>query len=142
LADVTLHVDDRAIDPLLRPTTDHHAATFVSLTFTTQKKGTKGEIVTHGLSTDDMACPVKATVRLILHLRHHKVTNATPLASYFRHNKRIVIKAADVTTALRLATIATAHQTGLKHTDISARSLRAGGATALMRGRIECKPNR
>jgi hypothetical protein len=137
LADVTLHVDDRAIDPLLCPTADLHAATFVSLTFTTQKNGTKGEIITHGLSTDDMVCPVKATVRRILHLRDHKVTNSTPLASYFHHNKRIVIKSTDVTTALRLATIATAHQTGLKHTDISARSLPAGGAMALMGGRID-----
>jgi hypothetical protein len=31
-----------------------------------------------------------------------------------------------------MATIATAHQTGLKHVDISARSLRTGGAIALM----------
>jgi hypothetical protein len=109
----------------------------VSLTFTTQKNDTKGEIITHGLSTDALACPVKATVRRILHLRQNKATKTTPPASYFHNRKRIPIKAADVTTALRLATIVTAHQTGLKHTDITARSLRAGGAMALMCGNID-----
>jgi hypothetical protein len=68
-ADVELHVDDRAIDPITCSDDDLHAATFVSLMFTTQKNGTKGEIITHGLSTDPLACPVKATVGRILHLR-------------------------------------------------------------------------
>jgi hypothetical protein len=137
LEDIELHVNDRAIDPLTFSDADFHAATFVSLTFTTQKNGTKGEIITHGLSTDALACPVKATVRRILHIRQNKATKTTPLASYFHNRKRIPIKAADVTTALRLATIATVQQTGLKHTDIATRSLRAGGAMALMCGRID-----
>jgi hypothetical protein len=109
----------------------------VFLTFTTQNNGTKGEVITHGLSHDALACPVKATVHRILHLRNHKPSKTTPLASYFHRGKRIPIKAADVTTALRLATIATAQQTGLNHRDISARSLRASGAMALMCGKVD-----
>jgi hypothetical protein len=109
----------------------------VSLTFTTKKNGTKGEVITHGLSHDTLACPVKATVRRIIHLREHKPSKTTSLASYFHRGKRIPIKAADVTTAPGLATIATAHQTGLNHRNISARSLRAGGAMALMCGKID-----
>jgi hypothetical protein len=116
---------------------DLHAATFVSFTFTKQKNGTKGEVITHGLSTDPLACPVKATVRRVLHLRQNKSTPTTRLASYFHKGKRIPIKETDVTTSLRLATIATAHQKGLKHSDISARSLRAGGAMALICCRID-----
>jgi hypothetical protein len=137
LADVELHVDDRGIDPVQCSDDYLHAATFVSFTFTTQKNGTKGEVITHGLSTDPLACPIKATVRRILHLRQNKATPTTTLASYFHKGKRIPIKATYVTTALRLATIATAHQTGLKHSDISARSLSAGGAMALICGRID-----
>jgi hypothetical protein len=137
LADVELHANNRAINPIQCSDDDLHAATFVSFTFTTQKNGTKGEVITHGLSTDLLACPVKAIVRRILHLRQHKSTPTTPIASYFHNGKRIPIKATDATTALRLATTATAHHTGLMHSDISTRSLRAGGAMALMYGRID-----
>jgi hypothetical protein len=137
LTDVELHVDSRAINPVQCSDDDLHAATFVSFTFTTQKNGTKGEVSTHGLSTDPLACPVKAIVRRILHLRQHKATPTTPIASYFHNGKHLPIKAMDVTTALRLATIATAHHTGLKHSDISARYLRTGSAVALMCGRID-----
>jgi hypothetical protein len=132
LTNIELHVDDRAIDPITCSDSDLYATTFMSLTFTTQKNGTKGEVITHGIIHDALACPVKATVRRILHLRDHKSSKTTPLASYFHKGKRVPIKAADVTTALRLATIAASHQTGLHHRDISARSLRAGGAMALM----------
>jgi hypothetical protein len=128
LADVELHIDDRAIYPITCSDGDLHAATFVSLTFTTQKNGTKGEIINYGLSTDPLACPVKATVRRILHLRANKATKTSPLASYFHNGKHIPIKAANVTTNLRLATIDMADQKGLKHADISTRSLLAGGA--------------
>jgi hypothetical protein len=137
LADVELHVVNRAINPIQCPDDDLHAATFVTFTFTTQKNGTKGEVITHGLSTDLLACPVKAIFRHILHLRQHKSTPTTPITLYLHNGKRIPIKATDVTTALRLATITTAHHTGLRHSDFSARSLRAGGAMALMCGRID-----
>jgi hypothetical protein len=134
---VELHVYDRVIDPIQCSEADLHAATFVSFTFTTQKNGTKGEVITHGIITDALTCPVKATIRRILHLRQHKSTPTTPLASYFHNGKHVPTKAMDVTTALRHATIAMAHQTGIKHSDISARKLRTGGAMALMCGHID-----
>jgi hypothetical protein len=137
LQDVELHIDDRLLDLFTSPLDDLNAATTVSLTFTTQKNGTKGEVITHGLSTDDLACPVKAVIRRILHLRPHKPAKSTPLASYHHGTKKVAIKAKDITESLRLATIATSHQTGLLPADISARSLRAGGAMALLCGRID-----
>jgi hypothetical protein len=137
LQDVKLHIDDRLLYLFNAPIADLHAATTVSLTFTTQKNGTKGEIITHGLSTDPLACPVKSVVRCIIHLRNYKPSKSTPLASYHHNSKRVTIKAEDITESLRLATIATSHQTGLQPADISARSLRAGGAMALLCGRID-----
>jgi hypothetical protein len=134
---VELHVDDRLIDPILCSDADLQAATFVSLTFTTQKNGTNGEVITHGLITNDLACPVKATVRHIFQLRQHKATKDTPITSYFQNGKYIAIKATNVTQALRMVTIATEHQTGLKYSDIIARTLCSGGAMALVCGRID-----
>jgi hypothetical protein len=122
---------------MLASLTDIQAADSVSYTFTTQKNGTKGEILTHGLSGDALACPVKATIRSLIHLRNNKAPKTAPIASYFHNRKRVTIKAKDITDALRLATVAAGHQTGLLPSDISARSLRAGGAMALLNGNID-----
>jgi hypothetical protein len=128
LQDVTLHVGIRHLDTMLASTTDIYAADSVSYTFTTQKNGTKGEILTHGLSGDALACPVKETLWRFIHLHHNKAPKTAPIASYYHNRKRITIKSKDITDALRLATVAMRHQMGLLPSDISARSLCAGGA--------------
>jgi hypothetical protein len=137
LKDVEFHVNDLALDTLQAPLSQLAAATTVSLTFTTQKNGNKGEVLTHGLSTDPWSCPVRATAHRVVHLRAHTASLSTPLASYFCATRRIAIKAKDVTESLRYAAVATAHQTGLHYSDISAKSLRAGGAMALLCGKID-----
>jgi hypothetical protein len=76
-------------------------------------------------------------VRRVLHLRQHKSSKSTPLVSYFHDNKRVAIKAKDITDVLRLATVATGHQTGVNTDDISTLSLRSGGAMALRKGKID-----
>ena len=54
--------------------------TFVSLTFTDQKNGVRGEVIGLGRSGDPYLCPVKAIVRRVLHLWSHNVPPHTPLA--------------------------------------------------------------
>jgi hypothetical protein len=137
LQDVALHVGTRRLDNMLASLTDIQTVDSVSYTFTTQKNGTKGKILTHVLSGDALACPVKANIRRLIHLRNHKAPKTAPIASYFHNRKRVTIKANDITDALWLATVATGHQTGLLPSDISARSLRAGGAVALLNGNID-----
>jgi hypothetical protein len=137
LADVALHIGNRCLDTMLSPTTDIQAADYVLYTFTTQKNGTKGEILTHGLSGDPLACPVQATICRVLHLRHNKAPISAPIASYYSARKGIALKSKDITDALQLAAIATTHQTGILPTDISTRSLRVGGAMALLNGKID-----
>jgi hypothetical protein len=137
LQDVALHVGTRRPDTMLASITDIQAANSVSYTFTTQKNSTKGEILTNGLSGNDLVCPVKATIRRIIHLRNNKAPKTAPVTSYFHNQKRVTIKAEDTTDALRLATVATGHQTGILPSDISARSLRAGGSMALLNGNID-----
>jgi hypothetical protein len=150
LQDVALRVGIRRLDTMLASTTDIHAANPVSYTFTTQKNGTKGKILTHGqkngtkgkilthgLSGDALACPVKATIRRFLHLHHNKAPKTATITSYYHNRKGVTIKAKDITDAIRLAIVATGHQKGLLPSDISARSLRAGGGMSLLNERID-----
>jgi hypothetical protein len=137
LQEVELHVHDRLLDTLTATLDDLTATTTLFLTFTTQKNGTKGEVIMHGLSGDTLACPIKAAVRRLLHLRLHKPSKSTPIASYFHNNKWFTVKAKAITEALRLSTIATSHQTSLHPRDISAHTLCAGGATTLLCGHID-----
>jgi hypothetical protein len=102
-----------------------------------QNNGNKGGVLTHDLSTDPSACPIRATTRRVVHLRSHTALPSTPIASDFRDTVRVTIKAKDVTEALRHAAVSTAHQMGLHYSDISAKSLRAGGVMALLCGNID-----
>jgi hypothetical protein len=139
LADIGLHVGNRRLDIFTAPSHDIHAATAASYTFTTQKNGTRNETITHGRSGDQYCCPVTATIRLVTyHLSRKGVTPNTPLASYYTTtNRRVAIKNQDVTDTLRNAAAVLQSTTGLQPGDISARSLRAGGAMALLCGNVD-----
>jgi hypothetical protein len=126
LQEVELHVGDLLLDTMSPSSADLDATTTVSLTLTMQKNGTKGEVITHGLSTDPLACPVKSVVSRIHYLHLHNSKKSTPLASYFHYGKCVTVKANDITDALRLETLTTSHQTGLHPRDISTWSLRTG----------------
>lgn len=139
LADIGLHVGHRRLDLFTAPAHDIQAATAASYTFTTQKNGTRNEVITHGRSGDHLCCPVTATIRLVLyHLGRKGVSPKTPLASYYTAaNRRVAIKNKDVTDTLRNAAAFLQSTTGLMPKDISARSLRAGGAMALLCGNVD-----
>jgi hypothetical protein len=89
LQDVALHVGTLRLDNMLASLTDIQAADSVSYTFTTQKNDTKGEILTHGLSGDALACPAKATIRHLIHLKNNKAPKTAPIPSYFHNRKRV-----------------------------------------------------
>jgi hypothetical protein len=140
LADIILFLGARRIHGpalLTAPDTGLAAATGVSLTFTTQKNGVKGEVVFHGRSGHLLACPVRAIVRRILHHRAHRSPLDTPLASYYERGRLRHVAAADITSALRLSVQAIGLPLGLLPSDISARSMRAGGAMALLCARVD-----
>ena len=61
----------------------------------------------------------------------------TPIHVYYHSNKTYHIKSSDVTAVLRLAATACFDDTGIPPAKISARSLRAGGATALLAAGID-----
>jgi hypothetical protein len=67
LADVKLWVDNAPLDIFLAPQHTLLASTFVSLTFSTQKNGTRGEVIGHGRSPTPQACPVHSVARRIIY---------------------------------------------------------------------------
>jgi hypothetical protein len=84
-----------------------------------------------------LCCPVKATVRRIKHHRLHKSKANIPIASYYRTSWRTAIKPKDIMDVLHQAMPANFHRTGVHASEVSARSLRAGGAMAMLFGETD-----
>lgn len=138
LKDVQLHHFSRLLNIMQDPIPLIQAANFAALTFTKQKNGTMNERLVHGLSGDARCCPVQAIIRLVIHHRTHQSTLSTPLASYYSSTGKLTrITASDVTDQLRHAACMLQHYTGISPTTISARSLRAGGAMALLSANVD-----
>jgi hypothetical protein len=137
LQDVQLFIGRRRLTLLQASPADLQASTSASLTFTTQKNGVRGEVVLHGRSGCVLCCPVAAIVRRVLCLRQHEATPSTPLATSWTQSQQCSVSAGDITTALRLAVTLIGPDIGLVPNDISARSLRAGGAMALLCAQVD-----
>lgn len=136
LQDVQIFIGSRRL-PLTSPVPDIQAATHVSLTFSSQKNGVRGEILHHGRSGHRLACPVQAIIRRLLHLRANNAPLPTPLATYFLADRSYPVTATDISSALRLSSTALGPSLGFLPSDVSARSLRAGGAMALLCANVD-----
>lgn len=115
------------------------AATFGSLTFDKQKNSVRGEVIGHARSGDHDLCPVRCLARRVVHLRSHNSTSNTPLATAVRTDGSTVrLTPAQITTTLKQAvTFLGPSSLGFLPADVSARSLRAAGANALLCGGVD-----
>ena len=139
LRDIHFTINDtvyNAADPNcpLNDETDVRKITFATLLFSDQKNAVRGEQVGHRATSDDHICPAKALGRLALHLRRHQAEPTCPIFRHFNpvRNRWYDVKPQHVTNALRHSANATEQQTGITSKLLSARSLRPGGATALL----------
>ena len=143
LRDLQLFIGDRRLNTFTASIADLHATTAASLTFTTQKSGVRGEVVMHGRSGSPHCCPTHAIVRRALHLRLHNAPPDTPLGTYYSSDpagappRRHPVLSSDITNLLRTSTAALGPSLGLLPKDIQARSLRAGGAMALLCAKVD-----
>ena len=115
------------------------SASFITLEFTTQKNSVRGEVIGLGRSGDPNFCPVVAAARRIIHLRTAAAPATQPLASYLcpqTHSLRR-IRSQDLTSLLRLSARLLGAQYGFLPSDVSARSLRAAGAMALLCAHVD-----
>ena len=116
---------------------DVRAGDSVTLTYTDQKNATRGEAISLRRSGDPIFCPVRAAQRLVLHLRTHHAPAQTELFTYYTAQGRNVVATQTITDALRAAAQRVASTTNIPAARIEARSLRSGGATALVCAKID-----
>jgi hypothetical protein len=138
LQDVALWVGDTPLNALTCSLERLHAVTFVSLIFTRQKNGVRGERVGHSRSGDPDLCPVTSVLSRICHLRQHHAPPDTPLNAYFHLGSWAYVLPHAITSLFRLAAASGGETAG--RTDavlLSARSTRSGGAMALLGGGID-----
>jgi hypothetical protein len=137
LQDMHLYIGTLRLDTMLCTDAKINAATSVSYTFTTQKNGTRNDKIVHGLSSTGLCCPVRATARRIKYFRLKGVNCTVPIASIYVHNRRTAINAKHITNIIHQAIIAKSHCTGISPDEVSTRLLRAGGAMALLCGKVD-----
>ena len=116
------------------------AASFCSLTFDKQKNAQRGETIGHSRSGDSDFCPVRCLARRIIHIRQHLVIHHpnTPLATaYLRNGTKFSLTPSHITTSLKQAVTFLGPTLGFVASDVSARSLRAAGANALLCGGVD-----
>jgi len=136
LQDVHLMLGSRRLHPY-RDYHILHAATFVGLEFTTQKDGVRGEIVGLGRSGHATFCPVQAAIHRIQHLCQHRAPLHTPIYYYYMQAQWQTITTTHLTTALRRTATSFGGSFGINPAEISARSLRASGAMALLCANVD-----
>ena len=117
------------------PKSELRLARFASLTFTTQKNGVRGEVIGLACSGDPYLCPVQAIIRRVLYLRRHSAPPTTPLARVY--HTPLKVTASNLTARIQEAIVACGPDLGFLPTDVSARCLRAAGATALLLARVD-----
>ena len=132
LADTQLLHNDQILPWQDLPEPALLTANYVTYTFRTQKNGVRGEALGQGASGHHLCCPVRATVRRLLHHRQHGSPTHLPLATYYDTNGRHNVIAKDITAALRMATAIVGPSVGFIAKDVSAHSLRSGSAMALL----------
>ena len=143
LDDVHLYVGSRKLCIATALERDICNATTMRLHFTTQKNQRRGDLIAHTRSRHPYCCPVLATIRMILTHRRWFAQAGEPfdgtvrLASFYHRNQRVNIRSSDLTAQLRFAARECFHATGISPKDITARSLRAGGAMALLCGEVD-----
>ena len=135
LADVQLFIGDTRIDLTTAPFKQIQQARFASLAFTTQKNGVRSEVIGLARSGDPYLCPVLSIIRRVLYLRRHSAPSNTPLARVFGGTSTVT--AAAITTCIRDAVTHLGPQLGFLPSDVSARCLRAAGATALLLANVD-----
>jgi hypothetical protein len=136
LQDIGLNINNCPIDLLQCTMAQLELATASSLTFDTQKNRVRGEILGHTTSGHATACPTKALARRLHHLKTHGAGPTTPLCSVYCNGRWFQITSRMITSLLRQSVRQMPHL-NYRPEDVSARSLRAGGAMALLCGGID-----
>ena len=137
LADVQFFLGSRRLNIQTTPDAVLRRATFATLEFTTQKNGVRGEVIGLGKSGSQTLCPVIVLVERVIHLRAHNAPPLTPISSYYANGKWNPVRPCDITLILKSVVGILGASLGFTKDDVSARSLRASGAMALLCANVD-----
>jgi hypothetical protein len=135
LCDISFTLDDRVLLASTAPLNDLNVSriTRATLTFNDQKNAVRGEQISHTATSDPLLCPCKALARICHRLHLVGAPSTTPLHAYgLPGGPLLFTRPTTITSTLRRAAAALHHLTGIDPALLSARSLRPGGATALL----------
>ena len=91
----------------------------------------------HGATGHACACAVVAIRRRVAHIQQHEATPDTHLTTVYNRTTWYTVRSAYITKVLRAATTLMGTQVGFTPEGVSARSMRAGGAMALLMARVD-----
>lgn len=134
LADISFQTPEctfAALDPSLNDL-DVSRIRRATLTFSDQKNAVKGEQICHLVTSHPRLCPVKALSRICAHLRSHGAPPGTPIYTCYTSAGIAVISPRHIKRALRRSAQSLLPTTGIDPRLLTSRSLRPGGATALL----------
>lgn len=132
LCDVALKFGSHVLDLERAPDAELRAAAYAELEFTDQKNHNRGEKVGQYDSGHASASATKAIAEQVIHLRNNGASNDAPLCSYMHNDQWYLVTPPMLTNLLRQAASRVGHKYGIAPADISARSMRASGAMALL----------
>jgi hypothetical protein len=135
LEDIQLFIGDTRLNLLTGSDARLKQARFASLTFTGQKNGVRGEVIGLACSEDPVLCPVQAVIRRVLYLRQNGALPTTPLAHVYNSTDLVTTEA--ITICIRNAVTELGPTLGFLSHEVSARCLRAAGATALLLAQVD-----
>ena len=131
---MALYHNDTHLDSLTAPTHLFWQSTHLHYT----KNGVVSEKISLGQSGATDACPVLAIVCHTIHIRAHTTCPTTPLYRYFTPPALAgSVTAHDLTLAFRRSASALHSRLNINPLELSARSTRPGGATALLCANID-----
>ena len=114
-------------------------ARFGTLTFANQEKGVCGEVIGLRHNGDPYLCPIKAIICQELHLQSHGAPIITHLTRVFSQGaiRTHSITPTTITKTLQEAVKFIGFDLGFLPSDVSARSQRAAGGTALLLAKVD-----
>jgi len=138
MQDVKFYIGARLLDIQSATNAELNASTRVSLTFTTQKNGVKGEVISHGRSGHALTCPVLALARRLQYHRSAQYPLNTPIGTFDVGDTTYSVTSKQIRLALQGAILLSDQSTlDIKPEEVQTRALRAGGATALLCANVD-----
>jgi hypothetical protein len=97
----------------------------------------RNEVVGLGRSGNPFVCPVASAARRVQHLHDNLAQPTAQLCTYYHNDSPHYVTSCDITATLRASVRVVGPRLGFLPNEVSARSLRAAGAMALLCAHVD-----